>query len=72
MAGALGHRVRLAVVLGHVRVNEVHDIRPDGHREHGREGGALLGHTLLGEDGDYGTGRHGCVGGGVEKGVAFC
>lgn len=68
MTGALGHRVRLAVVLGHVGVHEVHDVGPDGHREDGGEGGGLLGHTLLGEDGHYGTGRHGWVGGGVEKG----
>lgn len=68
VTGALGHRVRLAVVLGHVRVHEVHDVRPDGHREDGREGGGLLGHTLLGEDGHYGASRHGWVGGGVEKG----
>lgn len=59
VTGALGHGVRLAVVLGHVGVHEVHDIGPDGHREHGGEGGGLLGHSLLGEDGHYGAGRHG-------------
>lgn len=69
VTGALGHGVRLAVVLGHVGVHEVHDIRPDGHREHGREGGGLLGHSLLGEDGHYGAGRHGWDGGWGREGL---
>lgn len=72
MTSALGHRVRLAVVFGHVGVHEVHDVGPDGHGEHGGEGGGLLGRTILGEHGHYGAGRHGWVGGGVRKGAAFC
>lgn len=59
VTSALGDSVRLAVVLGHVSVDEVHDVGADGHREHSRQGRGLLSHALRREDGNYGTGRHG-------------
>lgn len=42
MTRALRDSIGLAVVLRHVRVNEVHDVRADGHREDGRQSCGLL------------------------------
>lgn len=69
---ALGHSVRLAVVLGHVGVDKVHDVRADGHGEHGGEGRGLLGHARRREDGHYGASRHAGLEVGVEKDFTFC
>ena len=59
MTRALGHSVRLAVVLGHVRVHEIDDVRADGHSEDGGQGGGLLRFALRRENGYYRTSRHG-------------
>lgn len=55
----LCNSVRLAVVLGHVGVDKVHDVWADRHREHGRQGRRLLSRALRRKDRHYGTGRHG-------------
>mmetsp|Transcript_20325 Transcript_20325/g.53070 ORF Transcript_20325/g.53070 Transcript_20325/m.53070 type:complete len:420 (-) Transcript_20325:2-1261(-) len=53
VAGSVRHGVRLAVVLGHVRVNEADKVRADRGREDRRERGLRRRGAVLAEDRDH-------------------
>lgn len=60
LAGVDVDGVRLALVLVHVRVHELHDVGTERSRHNGRERGLSRLFAGSREDGDEGTSCHGC------------